>query len=128
MAGYGLPNEAIARVLDVDVALLRRDYPKELGRGAIKANAKVAENLYRKATGDGREAVTAAIFWLKTRAHWKETSVHEVSGPGGAPIETVGWNPTDVAKVLLGMLGSGGTEADTRTPDDAEHRVCDRAP
>jgi hypothetical protein len=113
MAGYGLPDEAIARVLDVDVGLLRRDYPKELGRGAIKANAKVAENLHRKATGDGREAVTAAIFWLKTRAHWKETSVHEVSGPDGAPIEAVQWNPTDVAKVLLGMLYSGGTEADS---------------
>src|SRR4029450_12015864 len=26
------------------------------------------ESLYRKATGEGREAVTAAIFWLKTRA------------------------------------------------------------
>jgi hypothetical protein len=27
-----------------------------------------AENLFRKATGHGREAVIAAIFWLKTRA------------------------------------------------------------
>jgi hypothetical protein len=79
----------------------------------------VAENLYRKATGDGREAVTAAIFWLKTRAHWKETSVHEVSGPDGGPIEAIEWNPTDVAKVLLGMLGGGGTEAGTRMPNDA---------
>ena len=32
-----------------------------------KANARVAENLYRKATGDSREGVTAAIFWLKCR-------------------------------------------------------------
>jgi hypothetical protein len=30
--------------------------------------------VYRKATGEGRESVTAAIFWLKTRARWKETS------------------------------------------------------
>ena len=29
---------------------------------------------YRKATGEGREAVTAAIFWLKTRAGWRETN------------------------------------------------------
>jgi hypothetical protein len=42
---------------------------KELESGAIKANARVAESLFRKATsGDGRESVTAAIFWLKTRA------------------------------------------------------------
>jgi hypothetical protein len=33
---------------------------------------------YRKATGDGREAVTAAIFWLKTRAGWKETQAHQL--------------------------------------------------
>ena len=45
-----------------------------------KANARVAENLYRKATGDSREGVTAAIFWLKCRAGWKETSVREVTG------------------------------------------------
>ena len=37
----------------------------------------MAENLCRKATGDGREAVIAAIFWLKTRAGWKETVVQE---------------------------------------------------
>jgi hypothetical protein len=26
---------------------------------------------------DGRESVTAAIFWLRTRARWKEVQVHE---------------------------------------------------
>ena len=30
-----------------------------------------------KATGDGREAVVAAIFWMKVRAGWKETVVQE---------------------------------------------------
>ena len=40
----------------------------------------MAENLFRKATGEGREAVIAAIFWMKTRASWKETSVHERGG------------------------------------------------
>jgi hypothetical protein len=42
--------------------------PEELDTGHIKASAKVAGNLYRIATGSGREAVTAAIFWLKVRA------------------------------------------------------------
>ena len=45
------------------------------------ASTRIAESLYRKALGDGAQSVTAAIFWLKTRAHWKETNVHEVSGP-----------------------------------------------
>lgn len=28
--------------------------------------------------------ITAAIFWMKTRAHWKETMLHSGNGPEGA--------------------------------------------
>ncbi len=80
MAGYGVPEYDIARVLGIDPKTLRKHYRDELDTGHVKANAKVAESLFRKATGDGRQSVTAAIFWLKTRAGWKETSVHEI-GP-----------------------------------------------
>ena len=80
MAGYGVSDSGIATVLNIPTQLLRTDYRKELKGGGIKANAKVAESLYRRATGEGREAVTAAIFWLKTRAGWRETSVHEIEG------------------------------------------------
>jgi len=79
MAGYGIPEADIATVLEIDPKTLRKHYRKELDKGHIKSTAKVAENLYRKATGDGREAVIAAIFWLKTRAGWKETVVQEVN-------------------------------------------------
>jgi hypothetical protein len=57
---------------------------RQLDTGHIKATAKVAENLYRKATGEGREAVIAAIFWLKTPAGWKETSVTELAAAKGS--------------------------------------------
>ncbi|PAQ09802.1 hypothetical protein [Mesorhizobium temperatum] len=77
MAGYSIAPSDIAQVLGIDVERLKADYPSQLDGGQIKANARVAESLYRKATGEGREAVTAAIFWLKTRARWKETSVQE---------------------------------------------------
>ena len=87
MAGYGIPEADIACVLDIDPKTLRKHYRSELDKGHIKATAKVAENLYRKATGEGREAVTAAIFWLKTRAGWKETSVHEMNG--GVSIQVI---------------------------------------
>ena len=79
MAGYGIPEADIATVLEIDPKTLRKHYRKELDKGHIKSTAKVAENLYRKATGDGRESVIAAIFWLKTRAGWKETVVQEVN-------------------------------------------------
>jgi hypothetical protein len=75
--GAFLRLSAKRHVLKLDPELLKAGYLDELEGGQIKANAKVAENLYRKATGDGREAVTAAIFWLKARARWKETAVHE---------------------------------------------------
>ncbi len=79
MAGYGVPETDIARVIGIDPKTLRKHYRDELDTGHVKANAKVAENLYRKATGEGREAVVAAIFWLKTRARWKETQVSEIT-------------------------------------------------
>ncbi|MDQ3559446.1 MAG: hypothetical protein M3453_09740, partial [Pseudomonadota bacterium] len=75
----------IVKVLDIDPETLRFHYRRELEASHVRTNAKVAENLYRKATGDGREAVTAAIFWLKTRARWKETSVHELGGASELP-------------------------------------------
>ncbi len=79
MAGYGVSEADIVKVLDIDPETLRFHYRRELEASHVRTNAKVAENLYR------REAVTAAIFWLKTRARWKETSVHEVGGASDLP-------------------------------------------
>ena len=81
MTAYGVPEADVARVLGIDAKTLRKHYRDELDTGAIKATAKVAEFLFRKATTEGPQCVTAAIFWLETRGHWKETSLHEQSGP-----------------------------------------------
>jgi len=89
LAGYGVPEPEIAGMIGIDAKTLRKHYRQELDHGHTKANAKVAENLFRKACGDGREAVTAAIFWLKTRARWKEISVHEHGGIPDQPITTI---------------------------------------
>ena len=113
MAGYGVPETDIGRVLGIDAKTLRKHYRDELDNGHVKANVKVAENLYRKATGEGREAVVAAIFWLKTRAGWKETSVHEVGGRDGGPVELEVVDETareKLAKVLLLMAHRANEE------------------
>jgi hypothetical protein len=89
LAGYGVPEADIAGLVGIDAKTLRKHYRHELAFGHTKANAKVAENLFRKATGDGRESVIAAIFWLKARGRWKETSLNEHSGLDGKPIEQV---------------------------------------
>jgi hypothetical protein len=72
MAGFGIPHDEIAMILSVDPKTLRKHFEQELEVGHIEANAKVAANLFRKATGEGREAIIAAIFWLKCRAGWRE--------------------------------------------------------
>lgn len=80
LAAYGVPEADIARVVGVDPKTLRKHYRDELDLGATKATAKVAEFLFRKATTEGPQCVTAAIFWMKTRGGWRETpQAHEVA-------------------------------------------------
>lgn len=86
MAGYGIPEIDIARSVGISDMTLRKYYRSELDNGVTKANSAVAQSLYKKATSDGSQSVTAAIFWLKTRAGWKETVVNEHTGPNGGPI------------------------------------------
>ncbi len=70
MAGYGVPHEGIAVMLEIDPKTLRRHYRQELDRGSVEATAKVAQSLFQMATVD--KNVAAAIFWMKARAGWRE--------------------------------------------------------
>jgi hypothetical protein len=97
LAGYGVPEAEIAALVGVDAKTLRKHYRHELEHGHSKANADVAENLYHMALGQGREAMTAAIFWLKSRARWKEVSVLEHGGPDGKPIEQI----TNIQRIIV---------------------------
>jgi hypothetical protein len=115
MAGYGVPETDIARVVGIDAKTLRKHYRDELDTGHIKATAKVAEFVFRKATTEGSQAVTAAIFWMKSRAGWKETSLHEVSGRDGAAIEVAKHGDRQVARAILQILSSA------RLEDEAGH-------
>ncbi|MEP9390574.1 hypothetical protein [Mesorhizobium sp. KR9-304] len=86
MAGYGIPELGIARVIGIDPKTLRKHYRSELDLGHVKANSAVAQSLFKKATGDGPQSVTAAIFWAKTRMGWKETIVNEHGGVENNPV------------------------------------------
>jgi hypothetical protein len=79
MAAYGVPQGDIATVLNIDAKTLRKHFWIELQTGSIEANAKVAQSLFQRATTEkGSAGVTAAIFWLKTRAGWREQAAEEV--------------------------------------------------
>jgi hypothetical protein len=69
MAAYGIPETDISLVLGVDPKTLRKHYRQELDLAQTKANAQVAGFLFNSARNGN---VTAQIFWLKTRARWKE--------------------------------------------------------
>jgi hypothetical protein len=69
LAAYGIPADDISRVVAIDPKTLRKHYRDELDLGTAKANAQVAGFLFNSARNGN---VTAQIFWLKTRAKWKE--------------------------------------------------------
>ena len=65
----------IASVLQVDVKTLYKYYRRELDTARDLANAQVGGALFNKAlSGD----TTAQIFWMKTRARWKEEKADEL--------------------------------------------------
>lgn len=81
LAAYGIPEADISGVVGIDPKTLRKHYREELDLGETKANAQVAGFLFNSAKNGN---VTAQIFWLKTRARWKEpTAEHKHSGSLG---------------------------------------------
>jgi hypothetical protein len=69
MSGCGIPQMQIALSVGISDETLRKYYRQELDLGAIVANAKVAETLFRQATEEGNTA--AAIWWTKARMGWR---------------------------------------------------------
>lgn len=91
MVACGVPQDAIcAAVINqqtgqpIDSKTLRKAFRAELNDAKATANGLVAQSLFKKATGSGSQSVTAAIFWLKTQAGWKETVQLNGAGPNGA--------------------------------------------
>lgn len=69
-ATVGTRQEVIAEILGISVDTLQRYYRSELDTSRERANASVGGALFKKAmAGD----TASMIFWLKTRARWRET-------------------------------------------------------
>jgi hypothetical protein len=76
-AAMGTPQEDIGRLLKIDVKTLYKYYREELDLGLVAANAQIGGALFKKAMGGD---TTAMIFWLKTRAGFKEAKHEEKTG------------------------------------------------
>ena len=83
LAAVGITFEDIATKLEISSDTLVKYYKKELDDGRIDANASIGQTLFQQAKNGN---TTAAIFWLKTRARWKETHSVEHSGPEGSEL------------------------------------------
>ena len=75
MATAGIQQSIIARVMGITGPTLRKYFKEELETSMHLANAQVAAALFESAVKT--KNVTAQIFWLKTRAGWKETIAYE---------------------------------------------------
>lgn len=80
LSAVGIRYVDIASKLEISDDTLVKHYKKDLEDGRTDANASIGQTLFQQAK-NGNTA--AAIFWLKTRAGWKETNAIEHSGEVG---------------------------------------------
>jgi hypothetical protein len=78
MNGRNIPRQMMADMLGMGVSTMEDLYGQELKFGMAYRNAQVVGNIYDKAMGDGKSAVAAAIFILKTQLGWKESTKVEI--------------------------------------------------
>jgi hypothetical protein len=72
LAGLGVRQDDIARIVQCSPKTLRKRCRDDLDCGVAEANALVSGSLFAAAKGGN---VVAQIFWLKTRAQWRERAV-----------------------------------------------------
>jgi len=101
MAAAGIQSEAICLVMGVSGKTLRKHYRAELDTSLIRANAMVASSLYMKAI---KGNVVAQIFWLKTRAGWKEPERIQVQHSGAIGHYDLTKLSTDEIKQIVAIL------------------------
>ena len=69
MAGVGVRQDDIAKIIGCAPKTLRKRFRDELDRGVAEANATVSGYLFAAAKAAMSRRI---IFWLKTRANWRE--------------------------------------------------------
>jgi hypothetical protein len=86
LSAMGTRYVDIALKLEINTDTLTKYYSRELELGRVDANAKVAQGLFNQAVNGN---TSAGIFWMKTRAGWKETNSLELSGANGGAITVI---------------------------------------
>ena len=79
LAGVGVRQDDIAKIIGCAPKTLRKRCRDDLDRGVAEANAMVSGYLFANAKAGN---VAAQIFWLKTRARWRESAVQGDTASG----------------------------------------------
>jgi len=81
LSSFGITQEHIGSFVGLSDDTLRKFYREELDKASIDRNAEVAAFVFRSANGSTisegasySDCLKAAMFWLKTRAKWRETT------------------------------------------------------
>lgn len=113
-AGFGIAHEHIAEGIGIGRSALERHYAKELAQGTPKLINRVAEALFKKATGRKMDnaAVIAGIFLLKSRGKWKDNhQIIEHANADGSPM-----GGTNIGNVQVFLPDNGRDPGLLNTP------------
>jgi hypothetical protein len=80
LAGLGVAQDDIARIIQCSPKTLRKRCRDDLDRGVAEANAIVSGSLFAAAQGGN---IAAQIFWLKSRARWRERDASDPRAANG---------------------------------------------
>ena len=97
LAIAGVKQTLIAEIIKLSEPTLRKNFRRELDTSKARANAIVAQSLFKKAK-DGN--VVAQIFWLKTQAGWKEKNALELTGKDGDKLFTEERQLIEIRKIF----------------------------
>ena len=100
LSSFGTPQEDIAAYIGISKPTLAKHYDIELKLASIKATAEVGGYLFSLASGRALatgathgDCKTAAMFWMKTRAGWREKQDVNLTSNDG-PL-TIHWKNAD---------------------------------
>ena len=117
LAGVGVRQDDIAKIIGCAPKTLRKRFRDELDRGVAEANATVSGYLFAAAKAGN---IPAIIFWLKTRAQWREEPAL------GSPLP--GPEPEGTSEVVLVLPDNTRDPALTQVLRDAQDNYFARRP
>ena len=113
-ASFGIPYTAIAAEVNVSEITLVKHCGEMMEQARAQANARVAHTLYQLAVTD--KNLGAVIFWLKTRAGWRETTHVELDSRNLNVNINAPQDPAQLAQAVRILIESGALKAEDIMP------------